>query len=415
MKFTFSFRFFFATLILLGIAQSIPFIFQYLLEVFMVNRFSLLALLLAVLSLSCGTPTAPIAQGNISGRVYLQPRTGQIDQAKHDITVALTGNQTYTTSSADSGAFVLSNVNQGIYSITYSKAGYISRSMDNIQFVGNGTLKLATVYLNQADTIIDPPDPKNVDRRVFGYVRLYDENGDSLADHSGVNVTINGTSLTTISEKSGIFYFEKYPKGDFDITVSKAGFLDLVIPKISFPDSATLNSKRQLKFQKYSIIAFVKQPNIIATLDSINVSPRYFGVYINQDGSRDTALLIYSSGKVSPSGYGKRIWLYVVLGNTPDVSIDNYQDGPRGSFLSNPNRNFTTHFSYSTGQSSTSSRWHIERAGKDVYVKAYAMWNLEETNNPQVFENPVNKHIILSGYVGSNVFKITLPTEFKLE
>ena len=140
----------------------------------MVNRFSLLALAFAVLSLSCGTPTAPIAQGNISGRVYLQPRTGQIDQDKHDITVALTGNQTYTTSSVDSGAFVLSNVNQGIYSITYSKAGYISRSMDNIQFVGNGTLKLSTVYLNQADTLIDPTDPTNVDRRVFGYVRLYD-------------------------------------------------------------------------------------------------------------------------------------------------------------------------------------------------------------------------------------------------
>ena len=249
MKFTFSFRFFLATLILLGIAQSIPFIFQYLLEVFMVNRFSLLALLLAVLSLSCGTPTAPQAQGNISGRVYLQPRTGQIDQAKHDITVALTGNQTYTTTSLDSGAFVLSNVNQGIYSITYSKAGYISRSMDNIQFVGNGTLKLATVYLNQADTVIEP---KNVDRRVFGYVRLYDENGDSLSDHSGVSVTINGTSLTATSEKSGIFYFEKYPKGDFDITVSKAGFLDLVIPKITFPDSVSLKSKSQLKFRRQS-------------------------------------------------------------------------------------------------------------------------------------------------------------------
>ena len=414
MKFTFSFRFFLATLILLGIAQSIPFIFQYLLEVFMVNRFSLLALAFAVLSLSCGTPTAPQAQGNISGRVYLQPRTGQIDQAKHDITVALTGNQTYTTTSVDSGAFVLSNVNQGIYSITYSKAGYISRSMDNIQFVGNGTLKLSTVYLNQADTVIDPPDPKNVDRRVFGYVRLYDENGDSLSDHSGVNVTINGTSLTATTEKSGIFYFEKYPKGDFDVTLSKVGFQDLVIPKITFPDSVSLKSKSQLKFQKYNTIAYVKQPNIIAIVDSVFLRSN-FSISTNQDGSHDTSILIYSSGRVTPSGYGKRIWMFTVVGNTPDVSIDNYQNGHGVSFLRNPNRDYTTYFSYSTDQSSTSSRWHIERAGKDVYVKAYAMWNLEETNNPQVFENPVNKHIILSGYVGSNVFKITLPTEFKLE
>lgn len=378
----------------------------------MVNRFSLLALLLAVLSLSCGTPTAPQAQGNISGRVYLQPRTGQIDQAKHDITVALTGNQTYTTTSLDSGAFVLSNVNQGIYSITYSKAGYISRSMDNIQFVGNGTLKLATVYLNQADTVIEP---KNVDRRVFGYVRLYDENGDSLSDHSGVSVTINGTSLTATSEKSGIFYFEKYPKGDFDITVSKAGFLDLVIPKITFPDSVSLKSKSQLKFQKYNTIAYVKQPNIIAIVDSVFLRSN-FSISTNQDGSHDTSILIYSSGRVTPSGYGKRIWMFTVVGNTPDVSIDNYQNGHGVSFLRNPNRDYTTYFSYSTDQSSTSSRWHIERAGKDVYVKAYAMWNAGvATSNPQFFENPSNGRKILSGYVGSNVFKITLPTEFKLE
>ena len=384
----------------------------------MVNRFSLLALAFAVLSLSCSTPTAPIAQGNISGRVYLQPRTGQIDQAKHDITVALTGNQTYTTTSVDSGAFVLSNVNQGIYSITYSKAGYISRSMDNIQFVGNGTLKLSTVYLNQADTIIDPPDPKNVDRRVFGYVRLYDENGDSLTDHSGVNVTINGTSLTTTSEKSGIFYFEKYPKGKFDITVGKEGFQDLMIPQITFPDSNNVTSKSQLQFQKYTTIAYMKQPNITATIDSIDFHPDYFSVQTNQDGSRDTSIQIYLSGKVTPSGYGKRVWLFMVLGDTPDVSIDNYADS-RSSFnlLNNPTRDFDYVFkAYSTGKTDAQTRWHIEHAGKDVYVKAYAMWNAGvATSNPQFFENPSNGRKILSGYVGSNVFKITLPTEFKLQ
>ncbi|MBK9248231.1 MAG: carboxypeptidase regulatory-like domain-containing protein [Ignavibacteria bacterium] len=384
----------------------------------MINRFSLLALAFAVLSLSCGTPTAPIAQGNISGRVYLQPRTGQIDQAKHDIIVALTGNQTYTTTSVDSGAFVLSNVNQGIYSITYSKAGYISRSMDNIQFVGNGTLKLSTVYLNQADTVIDPPDTKNIDRRVFGYVRLYDENGDSLSDHSGVNVTINGTSLTATSEKSGIFYFEKYPKGKFDITVSKAGFQDLVIPQITFPDSVTLKSKSQLQFQNYTIINFIKQPNITPTIDSIDLSPDFFYIQTNQDGSRDTSIQIYSAGKVTPSGYGKRIWLFMVVDNTPDVSIDNYDDSrPSFILLTNPSRKFNNVYkSYSTGQSTTSKRWHIEHAGKDVYVRTYVMWNIGvDIINPQYFENPVNKHKILSGCAGSNVLKITLPTEFKLQ
>ncbi|MFN8361954.1 MAG: carboxypeptidase-like regulatory domain-containing protein [Candidatus Kapaibacterium sp.] len=399
----------------------------------MVNRFSLLALLLAVLSLSCGTPTAPQAQGNISGRVYLQPRAGQIDQAKHDITVALTGNQTYTTTSVDSGAFVLSNVNQGIYSITYSKAGYISRSMDNIQFVGNGTLKLSTVYLNQADTIIDPPDPKNVDRRVFGYVRLYDENGDSLSDHSGVSVTINGTSLTATSEKSGIFYFEKYPKGDFELTVSKAGFSNLRVPKVSFPDSNSLQGKKQLSFYLYSTIGLTKPANLSAQIDSALYNFDYnfskekdvhhsFVIETAQDGTRDTLIYIFPHGRILPAGYGKQVAVYTVIGDTPDISIDNYSGkdsygkddyaGRHEQPLSNPERVLNSSSAGRVYLSTDFTRWHIERAGKEVYIKTYVKWKIPSVGVIHSFVDLYTERLLTTGFVSSNVVKITLPSKY---
>jgi hypothetical protein len=394
-------------------------------------RFSLVALVLAVISLSCGTPTAPIAQGNISGRVYLQSRAGQIDQANHEITIALTGNQIYTTTSVDSGVYVLSNVNQGIYSITYSKAGYISRSMDNIQFVGNGNLKLSSVYLKQADTLINPPDPKNVDRRVFGYVRLFDENGDSLSDHSGVSVTINGTSLTATSEKSGIFYFEKYPKGDFDLTLSKNGFSDLSVPQITFPDSNTLQGKKQLLFQLYSTIGMSKSANLNVQLDSVEYN---FGNYpernkfyysimeeIGQDGNHDTLLYINPRGKVTPAAYGKQASVFTVIGDSPDISIDNYngkdESGGRGDpWISNPDRLINSYAGrvYYSSSSSSSTRWHIEHAGKEVYVRTYVKWKIPTVGTIHSFVDKRTNRLLTTGFTSSNVIKITLPSKILL-
>ena len=175
------------------------------------RSFVILSVLAFIAIASCESPTTAIVQGNISGRVYLQPLKGKIDQENHAVSLNLAGNKSYTTTSADSGKFVLTGVEQGIYSLTYSKAGYTPYTMDNIQFVGNGTLKLYNVTLNEIDTIANPPDTNNNSnnpvRRCYGFVQLFDENGDSLTDNSGVQIAINSTNITSTTEKSGLFYF----------------------------------------------------------------------------------------------------------------------------------------------------------------------------------------------------------------
>lgn len=216
--------------------------------------FIILSVLAFIAISSCESPTAAVIQGNVSGRVYLQPLKGKIDQENHAVSLNLTGNKSYSTISADSGKFMFTGVEQGIYSLTYSKAGYTPYTMDNIQFVGNGTLKLYNVTLNEIDTIANPPDTNNnsnnPDRRCYGFVQLFDENGDSLTDNSGVQIAINSTNITSTTEKSGLFYFQKYPSGSYDITISKNGFENLVIPQIVFPDSNTIKSKKTVAIPK---------------------------------------------------------------------------------------------------------------------------------------------------------------------
>ena len=392
-------------------------------------RFAMLVVALAFISLSCRTPVAPVLIGNISGRVYLQSRTGQTDQDNHAISIVLTGNKSFTTSSADSGKFVLTDVEQGIYSLTYSKVGYLSKTIDNIQFLGNGTLKLSTVYLQPTDTLIDPPDPKNVDRRVYGYVRLYDENGDSLTDHGGVTVSINGTNLTATTEKSGIFYFEKYPKGDFDLTVSKNGFSNLLVPQVTFPDSTTFKGKKQLLFQLYSTIGLSKSANLNIQLDSVDYNVGTYAardkfyysmkVEISQDGTHDTLIYIYPRGKVTPTGYGKQVAVFTVIGDSPDVSIDNYNAKEGCNYncgdpwLSNPDRlmnSYAGRVYYSTS-SSSSTRWHIEHAGKEVYVRTYVRWKIPSTGTIHSFVDKRTNRLLTTGFTSSNVIKITLPSK----
>lgn len=108
--------------------------------------------------------------------------------------------------------------------------------------------------------------------------------------------------------------------------------------------------------------------------------------------------------------------MIMVLSSTSDVSIDNYEEGMLYFYLlENPLRQYngvSRYFFSSTANNPT--RWHVEHAGKVIYSRIYALWNRNASQNDvQFFENPVNKHKIVSGYVGSNVFKITLPTEFK--
>jgi hypothetical protein len=207
--------------------------------------------------------------------------------------------------------------------------------------------------------------------------------------------------------------------GNFDVTVSKVGFQDLVIPQVSFPDSVSVKSKSQLKFQKYTVVELAKAPNL-----TIQMEPIVFGsdnkylVYTLQNGTLDSTLEIFFKGNVTPTGYGKRIWAFTVYSDTDNVSSTNYYTIPYFSIqiLSNPTRTYGERRNYYyANQGDAQTRWHLDRVGRTVYFRTYVLWSRpNENSSPQYFEDPITKRRTYSGITASPVMKATLPTEFKL-
>jgi hypothetical protein len=369
---------------------------------------------------SCTTSTGVVQQGDIIGRVYLgSANISPKNEAGQSITVTLIGNTSYSAVSADSGKFVFDKVIQGIYTVTYSKAGYISNTLKNVQFVGNGTLELSTVYLRQDESF-------GKSKSTFGKVRLYDENGDSLSDHSGAMVSIAGTSISAISDPTGAFYFPKYPAGKFDVTFSKSGYQTFTVPKVAFPDSNSITTSQRLSFQERTIVALSVPPKFEIQFDSVLFNSEngngtafndYFLLNKQQDGSDDTLLSIAPIGRILPAEYGKQISIVSVFGDTPDVNIDTYDPNttdynPSSYLLNNPGRIIN---GYSVGFSrfvAPQNRWHVLRAGKDVYVKIYARWYIND-GALHYFQIHNQQRIGMTGYLSSKAIKVTLPTTYR--
>ena len=376
---------------------------------------TIILLTLAIISLnSCTSPTNIVSQGDITGTVLLRKLNGQIDQINNIVSVSLTGKQTYSTVSADSGKFTLSNVNQGIYSINYSKMGYTSFSQENIQFVGNGTLKLETVWLSEIDTLSNIKDSSKYDKRCYGYVQLFDENGDSLKDNSGVLVSIKGTNYTAISDNMGVFYFDKYPAESQTVVFSKSGFDDLTIPDVYFPEISLVKIKSQLHFQKYRVVELAKKPNLDFKIEFVTCGD-YFSIETAQDGWKDSTILFGSSYVVLPSGYGKRVWSFMIIGDDENISMDKYfvENKFQIDILSNPGKNYSPVRKLTTGRFDGATRWHIDHAGRKFYYKLYAIWARGNGSEPQFFSDSKTKRRIYSGWNASEVMSSTFPTTYK--
>ncbi|MBK9248105.1 MAG: carboxypeptidase regulatory-like domain-containing protein [Ignavibacteria bacterium] len=362
------------------------------------------------------TSTDVVQQGNIIGRVYLGSDIPPQNESNQSITVTLTGNTSYSAVSADSGKFAFEKVVQGIYTVTYSKTGYVSYSLKNVQFVGNGTLELRTIYLQQEE--VSPVTQKST----FGYIRLFDENGDSLSNHGGATVSIVGTSVSVISDLTGAFYFHKYPSGKFDVSFSKSGYQTFVVPNVVFPDSNLISTKQLLDYQGYNTVALANPPKFEIQLDTVLFNTTsddnryYYELVKQQDGSNDTIIRLNPRGKILPTGYGKQISVVSVFGDTPDVSVDSYDPTISPQIVYSPLDNPSRSIYHPGGYSyfiAPDSRWHILRAGKVAYLKIYAQWTFKD-KSLHYFENRAQKRLGMSGY-STKVIKFTFPTTYKFD
>ncbi len=111
------------------------------------------AIIIATLVIaSCNnSPTAEKLTGNVSGYVALVNADGT--QLSNRDSVIVTIDQTnYSTMTDSTGYWVFPNIQEGIYTVTYSKAGFgYSKSMQ-VQFTGGGDRDVGYVYLCKPPT-----------------------------------------------------------------------------------------------------------------------------------------------------------------------------------------------------------------------------------------------------------------------
>ena len=88
-------------------------------------------------------------------------------------------------------------------------------------------LVLACSKNSNQHSIIVPDVIQAENRRgnIMGGVRLFDKDGKSLEDGSGVTITIAQSNVSTQSDKLGKWKLDSIPFGTYDLILSKPGYL----------------------------------------------------------------------------------------------------------------------------------------------------------------------------------------------
>ena len=83
-------------------------------------------------------PAGPTLSGNITGRVNLYADNGSRLLDQSGMQLSIDGSSLSCVTSPD-GSWQLTGVSAGIYTLVFSKAGFMTKKVSNIQFVGGGT------------------------------------------------------------------------------------------------------------------------------------------------------------------------------------------------------------------------------------------------------------------------------------
>ena len=146
--------------------------------------------------------------GNVNGKVMLYNA-----DSSEGIVVTAAGTS-YSVQTAADGSFFLNNLPEGTYTLSFSKAGYISRDSDSFTIIApNDTqspvISLNDIYLFSSDNTA----------RIEGTASYSDK-----TDVSGITLSLSDSTGTVISQlvtsPSGIFSFSNIPAGAYAITAS---------------------------------------------------------------------------------------------------------------------------------------------------------------------------------------------------
>ncbi|MFH1579832.1 MAG: carboxypeptidase-like regulatory domain-containing protein [Thermoplasmatota archaeon] len=152
--------------------------------------------------------------GSISGHVYCADDFSPLDNTNVSVQV---GSVTLTVSSGSDGSYNITNIPEGIYSLTASKDGFFSNTSVDIRVTRGNVTAGVDFNLTEKPT------------RLYGIVK----SGSFLL--VGVNISVVGTEFYSISGIDGNFAIWNLTAGTYTVLASRTGYSPKTIEGIMIP------------------------------------------------------------------------------------------------------------------------------------------------------------------------------------
>ena len=172
---------------------------------------------------------------------------------------------------------------------------------------------------------------------LFGSIQTFDEFGNLLHDHSGVQVAIEGTDplITTMTDSAGDYYFEDLPTGTYNLVFTKDNFQTQKIFSQQFVGGDLPTHITRVLFLSAVSTTTILGFSISITDENNPDTTRYSMVKVEhsispestQEEPRQARVFLSISPEVSPSEWQYRL----NLGTTGNTDIIRLEKLPSGS------------------------------------------------------------------------------------
>ena len=212
---------------------------------------------------------------------------------------------------------------------------------------------------------------------IQGFVTLVNSDGSQPIDRSGISVSIDSSSISTITGADGKFILSDLETGIYTINYSKSSYGSSKIVQYQFVGGGTVTLER---------VYLCQPPNFTVTIDSIKwMDGLEFGIY--------TTLSEHISG-----------WRWVIffIGQSPNVSSNPV-------YYLNTSDGYESYFNNGQGMQKTSSSWFMGFvSGDTAYIKAYSA-NKSEINSGYIDINTGRFVYTNLNPISSNVISVIIP------
>ncbi len=146
---------------------------------------------------------------------------------------------------AANGSFSLTDLEAGVYTVVFQKSGFIEESQPNVEVLAGAVVNLTAT--------MDPLNPQSV-AAIRGQA-VIEPRDPATGDHSGVTVTIEGTSRSLVTTRGGFFQFDSLPLATYTVRLEKRDTFTRRIPAVRLVPGEAVKDLGQLQLDTHRPIA----------------------------------------------------------------------------------------------------------------------------------------------------------------